>query len=44
MLLGQDIFGMFGTGYEPMVRSTIIGLAFWLICFWLYRHKMFIRV
>jgi len=44
MLLGQDIFQIFGSGYEPMVRSTIIGLVFWLICFWLYRRKMFIRI
>ncbi|MHC4165363.1 MAG: acyltransferase family protein [Planctomycetota bacterium] len=44
MLLGQDIFGMFGAGYEPMARSTIIGLVFWLICLWLYRRKMFIRI
>lgn len=44
MFLGQDVFHIFGAGYEPMVRSTMIGLVFWLICFWLYRRKMFIRI
>jgi len=44
MLLRQDIFQIFGAGYEPMVRSTMIGLVFWLICLWLYHRKMFIRI
>lgn len=44
MYLGRDIFQLLGSGYEPLIRSTMIGLAFWLICFWLYRRKMFIRV
>lgn len=44
MYLGQDIFQLLGAGYEPAARSTMIGLAFWLICFWLYRRKMFIRI
>ncbi len=44
MYLGQDVFQMLGSGYEPMVQSIMIGLIFWLICFWLYRRKIFIRV
>ncbi len=44
MYLGQDIFQMLGSGYEPMLQSTMIGLVFWLICYWMYRRKIFIRV
>jgi len=44
MWLGQDIFRILGNSWEPTVRSIMIGLVFWLICFWLYRHKTFIRV
>jgi heparan-alpha-glucosaminide N-acetyltransferase len=44
MYLGQDIFLILGSGYEPMLQSTIIGLVFWLICYWMYRRKIFIRV
>jgi predicted acyltransferase len=44
MYLGQEIFQFLGSGYEPMLQSTMIGLVFWLICYWMYRRKMFIRV
>jgi heparan-alpha-glucosaminide N-acetyltransferase len=44
MYLGRDIFQILGESWEPLARSTIIGLAFWLICYWLYRRKMFLRV
>jgi len=44
MFLGQDLFRIFGAGYEPVARSIMIGLVFWLICLWLYRRKIFIRV
>jgi len=44
MYLGQDVFQMLGSNYEPIVQSIMIGLIFWLICFWLYRKKVFIRV
>ena len=44
MYLGRDIFQILGESWEPTVRSIMIGLAFWLICYWLYRRKIFIRV
>ena len=44
MYLGQDVFQILGSGYEPMLQSTMIGLVFWLICYWMYRQKFFIRV
>jgi predicted acyltransferase len=44
MYLGRDIFQILGESWEPLVRSTMIGLAFWLICYWLYRRRIFVRV
>jgi len=44
MYLGRDIFQILGGSWEPLVRSIMIGLAFWLICYWLYRRKIFIRI
>lgn len=42
--LGQDIFLLFGEAYVPMVQATMTGLVFWLICLWMYRRKIFIRI
>ncbi len=42
--LGQDIFQILGESWTPMVQAMMIGLVFWLICYWLYRRKIFIRV
>ena len=39
--LGQDIFT--GT-YGPIVESLSVLLVFWLICWWLYRQKVFLRI
>ena len=30
--------------YEPMVRCVAVGVVFWLICWWMYRRKIFIRI
>jgi predicted acyltransferase len=39
--LGPDIFA--GT-YGPLIRATSTLLVFWLICFWMYRQKIFIKI
>lgn len=41
---GADIFLMLGPLYEPMVRFTLTGLVFWMICWWMYRRKIFLRI
>ncbi len=38
---GQDIFA--GT-CGPIVQSLSVLLVFWLICWWLYRQKVFLRI
>ena len=30
--------------YAPMVQAVALGLMFWLVCWWMYRQKIFIRI
>lgn len=44
LLMGTGVnFGQDGP-YAPVVHAVIVLLVFWLICVWLYRQKVFIRV
>ena len=38
---GQDLFS---GRYGPLIRSSSTLLVFWLICYWLYRRKIFIKI
>jgi heparan-alpha-glucosaminide N-acetyltransferase len=40
-LLGPDGFDPV---YLPIVRSLSVLLAFWLVCWWLYRQRIFVRL
>ncbi len=42
--LGTDVFKFAGEVYEPMIAGAAVLLVFWLILFWLYRRKVFIRI
>ena len=42
--LGPSVFQIFGTGIEPFVRGTAVLLIFWLILYWMYRRKLFLRI
>jgi len=39
-----DIFEYFGKAYEPLVAGGTVLVVFWLILYWLYRQKVFIRI
>ncbi len=41
---GTGLFDLFGPAYEPMTHSIMVGLFFWLICLWMYRQKLFVRI
>jgi heparan-alpha-glucosaminide N-acetyltransferase len=41
---GQGIFESFGSIYAPMFERTATLLVFWLILFWMYRRKIFLRL
>ena len=37
-------FGWFGEKWEPFLQANFVGLAFWLILWWLYRQRIFLRI
>jgi predicted acyltransferase len=42
--LGQNIFNIFGTPYSSLVSGTAVILTLWLILYWMYRRKIFLRI
>ncbi|MFN0103630.1 MAG: acyltransferase family protein [Bryobacteraceae bacterium] len=42
--LGERFFAFPGAGLEPFLRGAAVLLTFWLILFWMYRRKIFLRV
>lgn len=42
--LGASIFASFGDAVEPFVRGLVVLTIYWLILFWMYRRKLFLRI
>jgi predicted acyltransferase len=42
--LGKDAFKILGPPYEPLLQGAAILLVLWLILFWMYRRKIFLRI
>ena len=42
--LGQHVFESLGAPYAPMLERSAVLLAFWLVLFWMYRRKIFLRI
>ena len=42
--LGQGFFASFGPAYEPFLLGAAILFGYWLILFWMYRRKLFLRI
>jgi predicted acyltransferase len=42
--LGAGAFQLFGAGVEPFIRGMAVLLAYWLMLYWMYRRKLFLRV
>ena len=42
--LGYKVFRVFGTGLEPLMLGIAMMLIFWLILYWMYRRKIFLRI
>lgn len=42
--LGERIFAVLGQGLEPLVFGITVLLIYWLILFWMFRRKLFLRV
>lgn len=42
--LGQNFFAFAGAGYEPLFHGMATLLVMWLMLFWMYRRKIFLRI
>lgn len=42
--LGFAPFRIFGPEYEPFLFGVAVMLCFWLMLFWMYRHKIFVKI
>jgi predicted acyltransferase len=41
--IGKAVFAGFGA-FEPVARGGVVLLIFWLILYWMYRRKIFLRI
>lgn len=42
--LGYGVFRIFGNGLEPLMTGIAVMLLYWLILYWMYRRKLFLRI
>ncbi len=42
--LGNAAFAIAGPPFEPVLRGLGVLIVFWLILFWMYRRKIFLRI
>ena len=42
--VSERVFTVFGTALEPAVLGACVVLVLWLILFWMYRRKLFLRI
>src|SRR5262245_33829736 len=42
--LGPAPFAVLGPPFEPVLRGLGVVIVFWLILFWMYRRKIFLRI
>ncbi len=42
--LGQNVFKILGETYESLVQGTMVLLVFWLLLWWMYRRKIFLKI
>jgi predicted acyltransferase len=42
--LGPNFFQFLGVGLQPLLEGTAVLLCYWLVLFWMYRRKLFLKV
>ena len=42
--LGKDVFKVLSGGLEPLMQGFAVLLTFWLILYWMYRRKLFLKI
>ena len=41
---GYNVFRVFGAGLEPLMLGITVMLIYWLILYWMYRKRLFLRI
>ena len=41
---GAGLFQLIGPAWEPLLQNLAVGGAIWLICYWMYRRQLFLRL
>ncbi len=42
--LGPDFFAFLGQAYGPLFHGAAVLLVYWLILYWMYKRKLFLRI
>lgn len=42
--IGESFFADLGKGFDSLVRGTLVLTGFWLILFWMYRRRLFVKI
>lgn len=42
--LGERVFDLFGSAYQSLLLGGAVLLVYWLLLFWMYRRKLFLRI
>lgn len=42
--IGERPFQVFGTEYQMLMENLTVAAILWLICFWMYRRRIFLRI
>ncbi|WP_263351549.1 acyltransferase family protein [Acidicapsa acidisoli] len=42
--LGYGVFRLFGPGLEPLMLGIAVMSIYWLVLYWMYRRKIFLRI
>jgi predicted acyltransferase len=42
--LGPNAFRVFGPGLEPFLLGCAVLLSYWIILYWMYRRKLFLKI
>lgn len=41
---GQDVFLVFGKAYQTLLSGTAVIIVDWLILYWMYTNRVFVRI
>jgi predicted acyltransferase len=42
--LGEHFFAFLGAPYEPVLRGLVVLTLYWLVLWWMYRRKIFLKI